>query len=211
MPTARQTGPIRIQRIGRHIAEIPVTSTAPLITHRFDEKAKLIMFEGMQGKKRPREPKDPDAEYRRAYHRLPDGSPGFPAAGFKAAIVDAARLFDNKQLTMVLLKQAIFVLGEGPDMLVPILGSPGEMREDHVRLNGTKSDLRYRPMFDPWHAILKVLFPPSIINLETVISLVDAAGFGGVGEWRPTSKKSNTGVYGTFTVEGDADVQEQVA
>ena len=32
-------------------------------------------------------------------------------------------------------------------------------------------------------------------------ALVDAAGIGGVGEWRPTSPKSATGSYGTFRVD----------
>jgi len=39
---------------------------------------------------------------------------------------------------------------------------------------------------------------------------VDAAGINGVGEWRPASKESNTGSYGTWQVPDGADVREVV-
>jgi len=35
----------------------------------------------------------------------------------------------------------------------------------------------------------------------SILALADAAGVGGIGEWRPTSPKSATGSYGTFEVD----------
>ena len=39
-----------------------------------------------------------------------------------------------------------------------------------------------------------------MIDEASVIALVDAAGMGGVGEWRPSAPKSATGSYGQFRV-----------
>jgi len=72
------------------------------------------------------------------------------------------------------------------------------------------ADIRFRPEFDPWCAVLEVVYLKSIFTLETIVNLVDAAGINGVGEWRPASKESNTGSYGTWQVPDGADVREVV-
>jgi hypothetical protein len=199
---------IEIKPIRRHIAEIGIRSTAPLIVKRFDEKAKQQMLDSMQGRKTPKESRDPQADYERACHRLPDGGYGFPAAGFKAATVGAARFFQDKKLSMTLLKQALVFRGEGPDALVRLDAPEPKMREDYVRLGLSGTDLRYRPMFDPWRVVLRVVFLPSLLSVESVVALVGAGGMGGVGEWRPASKISATGVYGTYEIDTDVQINE---
>ena len=49
-------------------------------------------------------------------------------------------------------------------------------------------------------AELHIDFMPSQLSHESVIALVEAGGFGGIGEWRPSAPKSLTGTYGRFTV-----------
>ena len=87
------------------------------------------------------------------------------------------------------------------------------LREDTPRNSGGVADLRYRYQFDPWSAILKVRFMPTVLPAESVYALVDAAGRGGVGDWRPGSPKSNTGSYGTFRIDDDklAEMNKEVA
>ena len=69
------------------------------------------------------------------------------------------------------------------------------MREDMVRVQmGT--DIRYRAQFDNWSATLRIEFVPSIIDLSSVVALVDAGGTNGVGEWRP----EKNGSFGTYEV-----------
>ena len=140
---------IEIKRIARREAEIRIVGTAPLIVHRFDEKARGLMLDAQQGRKKAKEPRDPEAEAERALHRLPDGSYGFPATGFKAATVGGSRYFNDKKLSQVLLKQAIFVVGEGPDMLVRLDTNEPKTREDVVRIGMGTANLCYRPMFGP--------------------------------------------------------------
>lgn len=189
---------INLQRINREILAVRIKGTAPLIVHRFGEKARQMMLDAQMGKARVKKaPKNPQECYEQAFHRLPDGHPGFPASGFKGAIVAGARYFDG--ITMTGLKSSIFVIGEGPDQLVPIIGEP-RMREDAVRNETGVADLRFRPEFVDWSAELRVLYVPSQLTTESVLALVDAAGLSGIGEGRPNSKKSMTGTFGTFEV-----------
>lgn len=196
------TAAITLKRIERETVKIRVIGTAPLIVHRFDEKAKQMMLDAQQTKARAKkEPKDPIALFEASKYRLPDGSEGFPAVGFKAAIVGAARLFEG--ITMVQAKQMIRVIGEGPEQYVPLILPTGEqaiMREDTVRVGMGTADLRYRAQYTNWSADLIVQYVPSQIDLPSVVSLVDAGGIGGVGEWRPSAPKGATGSFGTWEV-----------
>lgn len=195
-PEAMPTAAIELRRLALDTAKIAITGTAPLIVHRFDEKSKQMMLDAQQRKARQKEPKDPEAQYQASLYRLEDGTFGFPAVGFKAAIVGAARHFDG--ITLVQTKQAIRVLGEGSDQLVRIEGSP-RMREDTVRLGGKTADLRYRGEFWPWSTELTIRFLPSVLTGESLVALVDAAGMGGIGEWRP-SAPALSGTFGTWEV-----------
>jgi len=103
---------------------------------------------------------------------------------------------------MTVAKIAIRVIGEGPEQLVAIEGEP-HMREDMVRLENGVADIRYRAGYWPWSAILKIVYNSNILTLESLVNLVNAAGMGGVGEWRPAAPKSATGTYGTFAVAGE--------
>lgn len=196
MPAAKTE--IELIRIAREQVDITVKGTAPLIVHRFDEKAKAMMLDAQTSRTRvKKEPKDPEALYRASLHVLPDGAYGFPAVGFKAAIVGAARYFEG--ITMTALKSGMFVRGEGPEQLVRVVGTP-QMREDAVRVGMGTADLRYRGMFPEWSATLSIVYIPTMLTLQSVFALVDAGGLGGVGEWRPSAPKSYTGAYGTFEV-----------
>lgn len=195
--------PLKIQTI-----EIPIIGDTELIVHRWSEKAKKQMLDKQMGKATPkgrgaREAKDPEADYESSMYRFDDGRYGFKAEGFKAAIVGACRMFDG--LPMTVAKIAIRVEGEvnkDGEQLVQIQAEP-RMREDMVRLESGVADIRYRAGFWPWSAMIKVTFNAGIISLEQLYNLVDAAGFGGVGEWRPSAPKSMTGSFGCFHVARD--------
>jgi hypothetical protein len=204
---------IEINKIGTTTMLVPIVGTAPLIVHNFSEKSKRQMLEAQQGKKSPKEIRDPQAEYEAAFYRIADadGGPdryGFPVTAFKAATVGAARFY-GKDVSMTSLRQYLFMHGvltkADAQQLVQIDGTP-EMREDIVRLGGMSrsADLRYRPMFPEWSAVLKVTFVSSALSESSVLSLIDAGGLGiGVGEWRPEKR----GEFGTFAVDQDRDIE----
>jgi hypothetical protein len=198
---------IQLSRIEAQTMIVPIVGTSPLIIHKFSEKAKKAMLDAMQGRKSPRENKDPDREYNDAFYFIGDPAErryGFPVIAFKAATVGGARFFAG--VTMTALRQFLFLrgeMGENGQQMAVIEGEP-HMREDVVRVNRGGTDLRYRPEFFPWRTDLTVTFVKSALTQGSVLSLIDAGGLGvGVGEWR-TEKG---GDFGGFKVDPDRDIQ----
>lgn len=199
---------LNIAKIAAETLTIPIVGTAPLIMHRWSDKAKRQMLEAQQGKKRVKEHRDPVADYESSFYRIftDEGELyGFPATAFKSAIVSAARFFD-KSVTMTALRQSVFTHGvyskADPQALVQIHGTP-QMREDVVRV-GQGTDLRYRAEFIDWRADLKVTYIEAMLDRGSLLSLLDGAGMGvGIGEWRP----EKSGAFGTFTIDTDRDIQ----
>ena len=191
---------VSINRIETESVEVPIVGTAPLIVSKFSEKAKRQMLDNMQGRKTPREHKDPEADYDAAFYRHDDGGYGFPVIAFKQATVGGCRFF-GKRMPMTLARQAIFFNAEWSkadgQKLARIDGSP-HMREDVVRVGTAGTDLRYRPEFTEWTTTVEVIFARSMLTRETVLSLIEAGGMGvGVGEWRP----QRNGDFGTYTID----------
>lgn len=200
---------IQLRRIEDVVYTVNIEGVTPVIPHRWSEKSLRMMRDKQMSATSTtrvrKEPKNPEEEANDSCYWLDvkddDGSisrkGAVPATAFKAAMVGACRFYEG--ITMTQAKLLFYVEGEGPDQLVPINGEP-EMREDTPRNSGGVADLRYRMMFWPWSARLRVHFLPSMIGVDSVVSLVDAAGKGGVGDWRPSSPKSATGTYGQFRV-----------
>lgn len=201
-----ETAGIKIDEIGSETLVVPIVGTSPLIMHRFSEKARKQMLDAMQGKKTPREPKDPKREYEEAIYWLSKGQTGFPSIAFKAATVGAARFYGNS-VKMTELRQSMFFRGEigksDNQQMYPIHGKH-TMREDVVRVNRGGTDLRYRPEFTEWTSELTIIYVKSMLTRDSVISLIDAGGLGvGVGEWRP----EKSGDFGTYKVDPTRDVE----
>lgn len=209
---ANNDASIMLDKIAATTVRIPIIGTSPLLTHNFSQKAKRQMLEAQQGKKKIKELRDPQSEYRGSLYYLDRGDGveryGFPAAGFKKAMVGASRFY-GKDLKMTEIRQFVFIHGEvtpaDPQGLVEIEGEPS-MREDIVRLSGIgrTADLRYRAQFVDWRATLEVTFVTSAFSLDSVVSLIDAAGLGvGVGEWRP----EKNGDFGCFTLDKSREIE----
>lgn len=205
MPTkATPEGSAQLRRLERVTYIVPVVGTAPLIVNRWSEKARQMMLDAQQSSARAKKaPKAPAELYEASKYRLPDGRDGFPATAFKAAIVHAGRLFEG--VTQVALKQMVLVLGDGQDergdALVALEYDSVLMREDTPRNANGVADLRYRAQYNGWRATFKVRTVAGQFDEGSILALADAAGVGGVGEWRPTSPKSATGTFGTFEVD----------
>lgn len=204
---------IRIKQLDAETVSVPIVGTSPLIVHNWSEKARKQMLDAMQGKKNPKEVKNPQAEYEATLYRIYRETParsranskavevyGFPVIAFKAATTGAARFYD-KSISMTALRQFLFFKGvitkADPQELVEIVGKP-EMREDPVKVGVSGRDLRYRAQFWPWSTTLTVTYVKSSIDKESVLSLIDAGGLGvGVGEWRP----ERDGAFGMYQID----------
>lgn len=196
---------VQIDRIAAETIQVPIVGTTPLIVHRFSEKAKRQMLDAMQGRKTPKQSKDPEADYEACFYRLKDGHYGLPAIAFKLATVGGARFY-GKDVPMTALRQFTFFKGEpGEDgqQLVAVDGEP-HMREDVVTVGRGGHDLRYRPEFPEWSVNLVVTYVTSALTRGSVLSLIDAGGMGvGVGEWRP----EKNGDFGTYQIDQTRDVE----
>lgn len=195
MPTI-QIAPPNIETL-----TLPIVGKTPLIVHRFDEKSRAQMLDKQMKKaKAPKQAKDPKDCYQRSKYIMEDGRDGFPAVGFKAAAVRAAKLVDG--ITMTDARQMFFVVGDGRtptgEECVAITGEPS-MREDVCRVSGGTADLRYRAEYRDWSVDLTIEYDADAVSAEVIVNLFARAGFSvGVGEWRPEKSGRN----GTFEIGG---------
>ena len=176
---------------------IPVTGISPLITNKFSNKAMQMILDVQTGKAKNKkhEIKDPQADYENAKHISSQGWEGFPASGFKAAIIRAAKMIG---MVMKDTQTAFFVKADDEEtQLVRIYGD-SRMRQDMVRVGMGSADVRFRPEYPVWEANLTIEFNEGVLSLDQIYQLVKAAGYGcGIGEMRPEKGKFN---YGRFTL-----------
>lgn len=180
--------------------DIKVVGETPLIMHNFGEKAKREMADNQQRKaKAKKAPKNPAAEYEAAFYRLADGRPALPVAAFRRAMIDGASFVEN--VTKVLTRGSFTILADDPRTNLVALSSCSKphMREDVVRLNGTTTDLRYRPQFDEWEVLLTFsMLENTGLSPSQLVHLLQVAGYSvGIGEWRP----QKNGDYGRFLLK----------
>lgn len=182
--------------------------TAPLIAHAFPEKARKEMLgKQMKQAKPAREARDPFAEVEASRYRLRDGRDGMPAIAFKNAAVTACTSIAD--VTKVAARQAFRVAGEASGAegvlegsfvrtaLVPLVAGAPRIREDVARIGTSGTEMRYRPEYDPWGAVVEVTFNPSVVSVDQLASMFNAAGHGvGIGDYRP----ERNGDCGTFAV-----------
>jgi hypothetical protein len=93
--------------------------------------------------------------------------------------------------------------------LIRIYGSEPEKRRDMVRLETGVATPRFRAQFWPWYMEVPLQMNADAMSQEQIVNLCNIAGFAcGVGEWRPSSKKSKNGSYGMFHVADSTEVSE---
>lgn len=214
-----ETVAIEIKPIEIKTAVIRIRGTAPLIVHKWSEKAKREMLDKQMGTtktKSKHEPKNPVADFiGSAYWLTPEPTEGteeafeaavaagarwgFPVTAIKqAAIMAASR--NEIDIKTTTLRGAFFIKGEGENMCAEIKGTIPKMREDMVRVGGISktADIRHRAQFDDWYMDLQVSYNANgPVSLEQIVNLINLGGFtNGIGEWRP----ERDGDYGTFEV-----------
>lgn len=192
------------------IAEFEIEGTAPYVQNAFPEKVRHQMQAKQEagsqsGSKKKRDAKDFNECYENAKHKSEEGWLGIPATSFRGAMISACRLIDFK---MTRAKLSVFVVADGYEAngqpLVKIKGEP--MRHDsYVRNETGVPDIRPRPMWRTWSATLRIQYDADQFSLTDVTNLLMRAGMQvGIGEGRPDSKKSLTGMgWGTFAIKKD--------
>lgn len=213
---------LEIKEPSLKIINVTIEGTAPLLVHRLSQKLRDQSnidphIEAPVKKKRGENIQSPDEAFRECLYWLDkDGNEiatgrdaskhkywGFPAGGLKQAMISACRQYDN--LTMAGMKGTFFVLGSH----IRIEGTPQIQQEQgrdgvFVRIGGKGAgtgtpSIRYRAEFPKWKSNISIRYNADVISAESVMNLLQTAGFSvGLGEDRPDKKG---GSFGTFTIK----------
>ena len=191
------------------LAEFRIIGVAPLVIHRFSEKAKLDLKQKMEtGKaassKKNREAKSSDELFEQARYVSPEGWDGVHAAAVRNALISACRLVGYK---MTLAKLSIFVEPDGFDAkepqipLVRIYGTAVK-QEDVARVETGQPYVTVRAAYHQWSAKLRIRWDADQFTLADLTNLLARAGMQvGIGEGRPDSKNSAGMGWGLFRIE----------
>ena len=155
------------------------------------------------GKKtKTRELRKPDEEASAATYRTESGDVGILAMALKSAIVTAAHKDIGIEKTLV--RKALFLICKDPGLVIPFSSCDAPIvREDMVRVGMGSADLRYRPEFRNWKALIEFEVDAELLQAADVLALVGRAGFGvGLHEWRP----EKGGELGRFEIDLDVPV-----
>lgn len=187
---------ITIPALKRERVKIKVRGITPLIMHKHSAEAKEKIEDKQQKKATKARPiRNPQAEFEAAMHKIGDnGRYGFPAGGFKKAMIRAGKLLG---INMTDARQMFHVLAENKENLVeidsdpPVMGADGD-GGDWVRLPNRAGDIRYRPYFHNWSAEVPFEYDPDLISLEQIVNLLNHAGWKvGIGDHRPEKDGTN--------------------
>lgn len=186
-------------------AVFKIRGTAPYVQLRFAEKAMNTMMNKMAAgstatKRKAKEARDFEDDYRQAMHVSSEGWVGIPASAFRNAMISACRIVGFK---MTLAKLSLFTHADGIDKvdgipLIKIDGKP-ERTEMAVRNATGVTDIRIRPMWREWGATVRVRYDADQFTLQDVTNLMQRVGMQvGIGEGRHDSRMSAGMGWGTF-------------
>jgi len=191
---------IELPKLDLQTMEVTLIGDSPLIVHAWSEKSKKMISDKQAGKAKNKkhEIRQPEEEYEAAKHISVSGWDGFPAAGFKAAMIRGAKMIG---MVMKDTQTAFFINADCDQTQLVKINGESRMRTDMVRVGMGSSDIRYRPEYPEWDAELNIEFNEGIISIDQIHQLVKAAGYGcGVGEMRPEKGKFN---YGRFKLANE--------
>lgn len=181
--------------------KIPIVGISPLIVHKWSEKAMRQIQDKQAGKAKNKkhDTRNPEEEVELAKHKSPKGFEGFPAAGFKAAMIRGAKMIG---MVMKDTQTSFFIKADCEETQLIKIAGKARMRTDMVRVGMGSADIRYRPEYLNWGATLRIEYNEGVVSLDQLFQLVKAAGYGcGVGEMRPEKGKFN---FGRFQLEAES-------
>jgi hypothetical protein len=189
---------------------LEIAGQTPLLQNKFSQKSLEQMLRKHMGLTVQKEAKVPRECVEQATERNEGGYVCLKPTVFKMAMLSAAGLV--KGLKKTNLRLQFFVRGrsipikcdsETGEVVFPKHGIP---QMDIVRVGMHMPDIRFRPRFDNWSAKLAIEFSDQL-PVQTIVDLLNRAGRGGVGEWRP----QKNGEYGTFNVVRHIAGPEEIA
>lgn len=197
MAAQKQDKVIIIQRIPHKVLRIPVVGTAELIMNQVPKWVKDDIMAKNRGETVVPVMHSEDEQYEASIYRNEKGEICMPGAAFKSALVEGGLRYYDLKMTDSRVHFHV------PPEWIPIIGTP-HRREDMIRTQQGSLQVSIRAGFPEWSAIIPIRYPTHMFSENMIYNLLEVAGLIGVGAHRPASDRSNTGIFGTFTIMADA-------
>lgn len=185
---------ISIQAISIKKAIFPIEGTSSLLMDRMSEETLKAIQDKQTGKtKSGKKIRDIDKEIKDSIHSLPDGSVGFPSAGFKNALIESTSFIGDIKFSKKLLKGIKIV--NGVNGLIPI-----SFKKQDILIHNIGSNTKHTPQFHNWSCNLEIVFDANNISEQDLATLINYAGFYyGIGIWSPRCKSG--GDFGMYQLK----------
>lgn len=189
---------IKIKPIEVRTMNLKIVGTTPMLQEKMSEKIREQLKNLVTGKgKEKNKNRDLELEVKEKIHKDSKGNIGFPASGFKKAMVEAAPYLDGMDKKKA--KGSFFIIGNLENDLVAIKSKKYVINKAVGRDSGINRAPReiWRPEFRDWSCVLNIRYNSMQISPEAIVELAKLAGFHiGVGSWNP----QHGGSFGTFTI-----------
>ena len=194
--TQEQKLEIIVPRLNLGILKVQIKGNTPLLMDKFPESVREQILEKQTGRTQGRKQiRNMDLEYDNSFHKLPSGGIGFPAQGFKSAMIESTSFVGSKDFSKKLLKGIQIINSEGDDLIPIKYKNISKLR--HFPKGG---NTRISPMLEDWECELIIQYDKNNISPQDLVSLINYAGFYyGIGIWSPRAKCG--GKYGMYEVK----------
>lgn len=173
-------------------ATFPIIGKTPLLSDKMPLETLKAIEKKQTGetKSSKKQVRDIDLEIESAIHYLPNGNIGFPAAGFKAGMIEATSFVGDKMFSKKLIKG--LQITNAVDGLVPI-----KFKKKDILKHNVGSNTKHTPQFHDWTCDLDIKFDENNVSAMDIATLINYAGFySGIGIWSPRCKSG--GSYGMY-------------
>jgi hypothetical protein len=187
---------IVVPRLNLGVIKVQLKGKTPLLMDKFPEDVREQILDKQVGiTKGKKQLRNMDLEYEKAFHKLPNGDIGFPAQGFKSAMIESTSFVGSKDFSKKLLKGIQIVNSEGND-LIPITYKKIGKLKHYPKAGNTKIS----PMLEDWECELVIQYDQNNISPQDLVNLLNYAGFYyGIGIWSPRAKCG--GKYGMYEIK----------
>lgn len=173
------------------LASFKIRGKTSLLCDKMPQDTLKAIEEKQTGKKKTgKQLRDIDKEIDNAIHYMNDGSIGFPAAGFKAGMIESTSFIGDKMFSKKLIRGIQIV--NTVDGLIAI-----KFKKQDILTHNVGSNTKHTPQFHDWSCDLEIKFDKNNVSETDLASLINYAGFYiGVGIWSPRCKSG--GSYGMY-------------
>jgi len=187
---------IVVPRLNLGVLRVKIKGTTPLLMDKFPDSVREEILEKQLGRtKGKKKIRDLDWEYDHAIHRISDKEIGFPAQGFKSAMIESTSFVGAKDFSKKLLKGIQIVNGKENDLILIKCKKLSKLK--HYPKD---SNTKISPMLEDWECELIIQFDQNNISPTDLVNLLNYAGFYyGIGIWSPRAKCG--GKYGMYEVK----------